>query len=57
MFLTADNKVKLGDFGISLTVDGTVQAFYRFGTELYNSPELNRHYRYNYKSDIWFEKF
>ena len=53
IFLTIDDNVKLGDFGISLTVEGTIQTSKGFGTELYNSPELNKANKYNYKSDVW----
>ena len=53
IFLTIDDNVKLGDFGISLTVDGTIETSKGFGTVLYNSPELNKENKYNHKSDIW----
>ena len=45
--------MKLGDFGISQLVEGTVRTSKGLGTELYNSPELNKQKTYNQKSDIW----
>jgi serine/threonine protein kinase len=53
IFLTSDYNVKLGDFGISISVEGTIQTSKCFGTELYNSPELNKYNKYNNKSDVW----
>ena len=53
MFLTIVDHVKLGDFGISITINGTSQTFNSFGTPIYNSPEVNQGKKYNLKSDIW----
>ena len=53
IFLTIDDNVKLGDFGISLTADATIRMSKVLGTDLYTSPELNREKKYNHKSDVW----
>ena len=46
--------LKLGDFGISRTLTGTVElAHTAIGTPYYLSPEICESKPYDYKSDIW----
>jgi serine/threonine protein kinase len=56
MFQVNEN-IKLGDFGLSVTVNGTIHAFSSFGTPLYRSPELFKRMPYNSASDIWYYIF
>ena len=49
-----DENIKLGDFGLSVTVNGTIHALSSFGTLLYRSPELFKRKPYNSASDIWY---
>ncbi len=56
MFLKNDD-VKLGDFGLSISVNDTVYALSSFGTQLYRGPELLKREAYGSKSDIWYLKF
>eukprot|EP00736_Rhodelphis_marinus_P003298 Rmarinus@m.14253 len=54
IFLAADNKIKLGDFGIAKILDGTVaMAKTAVGTPYYMSPELIDRKPYSFKSDVW----
>ena len=49
-----DNKIKVGDFGISRILYGTTDVATTFtGTPYYMSPEVLKHDGYNAKSDIW----
>ena len=57
IFLTNDDNVKLGDFEISLTLDGIYEATSSRGKLLYNSPELYKENKYSYESDIWYVNF
>ncbi|CAF0885342.1 unnamed protein product [Adineta ricciae] len=48
------NKVKIGDFGISRILIGTMDVASTFtGTPYYMSPEVMKHDGYESKSDIW----
>ncbi|CAF4850074.1 unnamed protein product, partial [Rotaria sp. Silwood1] len=48
------NKVKIGDFGISRVLVGTMENATTFtGTPYYMSPEVMKHDGYESKSDIW----
>ncbi|XP_067655033.1 uncharacterized protein [Haliotis asinina] len=54
IFLTKKNVVKIGDFGISKTLDSTIDvAKTVVGTPTYLSPEVCQDIPYNSKSDIW----
>lgn len=54
VFVTANNVVKLGDFGIARVLDKTLeQAKTVIGTPYYMSPEVCESKPYSYKSDIW----
>lgn len=54
MFLTAEERLKVGDFGISRVLSGTM-AFARtmIGTPYYMSPEVCSERPYSWASDIW----
>lgn len=54
LFLTSGNRVKIGDFGISKVLQGTLEsAITMIGTPYYISPEICKHHPYTLKSDIW----
>lgn len=53
IFLDHNNRVKLGDFGLSKQITGPDLAETYVGTPFYMSPELACGKRYNSKSDIW----
>merc|ERR1719389_60166 len=54
MFLTKEDRLKIGDFGISRVLDGTC-AFAKtvIGTPYYMSPEVCSERPYSWASDIW----
>ena len=54
IFLTSNNIIKLGDFGIARVLDSTLeQAKTVVGTPYYMSPEVCENKPYSYASDIW----
>lgn len=54
IFLTGNNTVKLGDFGISKILETTQDvAGTVVGTPYYMSPEVCESKPYTYKSDVW----
>ena len=54
VFMTRNNTLKLGDFGISKVLENTNdQALTVQGTPYYMSPEVCQSKPYNYTSDIW----
>ena len=52
LFLSKDNHIKIGDFGISKSI-GQDLTKSQVGTIPYFSPEIVKGENYNYKSDIW----
>jgi len=54
MFLTKDDKIKIGDLGVAKVLNQTLgMAQTVVGTPYYLSPELCEEKPYNNKSDIW----
>lgn len=54
MFLTKDDKVKVGDLGVAKLLNQTQNMAHTIvGTPYYLSPELCEEKPYNHKSDIW----
>ncbi|CAG9327176.1 unnamed protein product [Blepharisma stoltei] len=53
IYLTGNNTVKLGDFGISRVLQGSEAANTVVGTPYYMSPEVCENKPYSYKSDAW----
>eukprot|EP00127_Corallochytrium_limacisporum_P001399 Clim_evm21s55 gene=Clim_evmTU21s55 len=54
IFLTDNDIIKLGDFGIARTLDNKeAMASTLIGTPYYMSPEIFANKPYNHKSDIW----
>ena len=54
IFINSDNKIKIGDFGISKKLDiNNKYAHTSIGTNIYMSPEMIKGEQYNNKVDIW----
>ncbi|KAH3762854.1 serine/threonine-protein kinase Nek4 [Pelomyxa schiedti] len=54
IFLTKNNVIKLGDFGISRSLEPSCEfAKTVIGTPYYMSPEIIKSKPYGYKSDVW----
>lgn len=53
VYLTGNNTIKLGDFGISKILQGSEAAMTVVGTPYYMSPEVCENKPYSYKSDAW----
>ena len=54
IFLTGNNTIKLGDFGISRVLESTQEAAMTVvGTPYYMSPEVCESKPYTFKSDVW----
>lgn len=53
IFLTADERIKLGDLGVAKVLDNTEFARTFVGAPYYLSPEICAEKPYNTKSDIW----
>ncbi|CCW67850.1 unnamed protein product [Phytomonas sp. Hart1] len=54
VFLTSEDIIKLGDFGIARTLNGTYDQAQTFvGTPYYLSPELLLERPYDHRSDVW----
>lgn len=53
MFLSSNNIIKLGDFGLSKALGQTTFTHTYVGTPYYMSPELIQEKSYDTKSDIW----
>lgn len=54
VFLTEDDIIKIGDFGVARMLANTLdQAGTQIGTPYYLSPEICMNEEYNFKSDVW----
>merc|ERR1719436_797336 len=54
LFLTAQDRLRIGDFGISKVLEGTASfARTTIGTPYYLSPEICKEQPYSFASDIW----
>ncbi|CAD8056278.1 unnamed protein product [Paramecium primaurelia] len=54
IFITKNNRIKLGDFGIARVLSHTLEnAKTQIGTPYYLSPEIIESKPYSYASDIW----
>ena len=53
IFLTKDNHIKIGNYGISNILYNESQSKINIGTAFYLSPEIIKGKSYDYKSDIW----
>lgn len=56
ILLTAEDEIKIADFGISRMDDSATPSWTPFrGTIFYMSPEMKAHQVYDFKTDIWYE--
>ena len=53
IFISKDNKMKIGDFGISKQLIGTKHANTKTGTSNYMAQEILKGEKYDNKIDIW----
>ena len=53
IFINKNNKLKIGDFGISIKLNDTRYATSKVGTYIYMAPEIIKGEKYNNKVDIW----
>ena len=54
IFLTKDNNIKIGDFGVSKKlINNNIYAYTFVGTPYYLSPEICQNKAYDEKSDVW----
>ena len=54
IFLTKDNHIKIGDFGVSKKlINNNIFAYTFIGTPYYLSPEMCRNKAYDEKTDMW----
>ena len=54
IFLTDDNRIKIGDLGVSkIVTSSSALQDTRVGTPLYLSPELVKQQPYDFKVDVW----
>ena len=54
IFLTKENHIKIGDFGVSKKlINNSIYAYTFVGTPYYLSPEICQNKPYDEKSDIW----
>ena len=54
IFINENNKIKIGDFGVSKRLDTNNQyAFTNTGKHHYNAPEIEKGEKYDYRADIY----
>ena len=53
IFITKNNKIKIGDFGLAKLLNLSSKAHTFIGTPFYISPEIINGEPYDYKTDIW----
>jgi NIMA (never in mitosis gene a)-related kinase len=53
IFITKDNHIKLGEFGIDKILDTKYQTYNKIVNPAYLSPEIIEDKPFDYKSDIW----
>ena len=53
IFIDKNNKLKIGDFGISIILNDTRYAKTHAGSYIYMAPEIIKSEKYNNKVDIW----
>ena len=54
MFLSSNGVVKVGDFGVSRVLHGTLESAHTLvGTPYYMSPEVCQNRPYSFRSDMW----
>lgn len=53
IFISPSGSYKLGDFGVSRTIEGTRSGMSKVGTDGYMAPEVYKGSHYGFKSDIY----